>query len=520
MAITLSAGDLRSRQERNRIGTRKIGKALVTKKDEKGGILGFLFDAGKALVSFLFNAVRSVFSFSLTAIVGLVVGTVQFIWNFNWNATDEEMNSQIRAQWSGLANRLGGILGYSVGSIVCGALGSIPLLALDERALIEALKNTTEEIKEEILEGVSQLLKQTAQVAVNTLISKAFQSARSWIKKSINNPVIAKVSKLILGKDYDKKVKEWGKSGEPWSFAQKFEDWIDRIENPILKNFTEEFFEEAFEGCQESLYVLASSFDSAKQKQQAELTLGKYQGVVITPDRDRDEEKIILTGREEVLKPAITAAIANYQLVSNRDIGQTFSGLPEREYIRAKPSELSLKILLSSHPPGKPKPTDKSKVQTATYSISDLDKSKISFQSIKDACGGADGYLWGRYLAHADLDNGRKQMCYGGSEIEAEQMLRRLLSLSTAKILTLNVSEEKKEGQRAADKRLFKESVKLYPLRATIVNAQKLLTELNKGGKASLAGTYKTRKHTIELWRARPFPGVDELIKEMLSRSS
>lgn len=138
--------------------------------------------------------------------------------------------------------------------------------------------------------------------------------------------------------------------------------------------------------------------------------------------------------------------------------------------------------------------------------------------------GGANGFMWGRYRATAQLDNGRQAVVYGGSETAAVTRLKALVKLSSAKIRTLGVTEEKKEGLRATDKILYKPTIRMYPAYFSILSSNKIINESNKeltlpfGTKNdNLSGTFRRRKTVkIPLHPSKEPSYVKAFITEML----
>lgn len=227
-------------------------------------------------------------------------------------------------------------------------------------------------------------------------------------------------------------------------------------------------------------------------------------------------EKIILRGRTEMLKPIITEVLAIHQLIRDRDIGE-FTGYALDDYVREKPQTFSLKILFCSVPSPPWSMIDTTKLKRATYRVPFIDKTKIDWQTIKLACGGNNGYMWGRFRASANIIKSdgsiRPMQVYGSSESEAEQRLKALVTLSDGTIATLTIAEEKKEGRRAADKLLYKESTRVYPAYFTIIHQEKIIAESNR---AMLTGNYRRNKARIPLWTDTKPPDADERIREAI----
>jgi len=228
-------------------------------------------------------------------------------------------------------------------------------------------------------------------------------------------------------------------------------------------------------------------------------------------------ERIILKGRAETLKPIITQIMAIHQLIENRDIGE-YCGYPIDEMVRGKPQTFKIKLLYYSvkFPPWR-ETTTKGFIR-ASYNIPFVDKTKIDWERIKEAAGGANGYMWGRWRATANIeDNGQisQMQIHGSTENEAEQRLRALLALSEGKIVSLSTTEEKKEGQRTTDKKLYKETTRVYPAFFTIVHSEKIITE-SKQATATLSGNYRKTKFRIPLWTTTKPSNADALIREAI----
>lgn len=237
--------------------------------------------------------------------------------------------------------------------------------------------------------------------------------------------------------------------------------------------------------------------------------------------------EIFLSGNEETLKPIITLLAGLHQMLDNKDIGQ-FLGTNVEEFVRANPHTIRMKIIYYSkkEPPYKltsAEYQEGKKITRAIYNIPDLNKKECTWNNIKKLAGGSDGYMWGRFRATANLDNGRQMQVYGATEKEAEDRLKDLLKLSKAKLTTLSVAEEKNEGRRATDKWMFKESVRMYPASFSIINSQKIINQSNKqikkltSGKkrSNLSGDYvEYGTIRIALWNDKAPKNINKIIDE------
>ncbi len=233
----------------------------------------------------------------------------------------------------------------------------------------------------------------------------------------------------------------------------------------------------------------------------------------------RKKESIIVSVNRQNYKQVISQVVATRRLIENRDVGEII-GVPAEDYVRGKPHTIRLTIFYFNYdsPPytarsGQP-------FVRATYNIPDVKRIKLEWLTIKLACGGENGYIWGRFRATANLNNGRQMQVYGGSANEAEERIKALLELSDAKLLTLTVAEEKEEGRRDTNKRMYKRNTRIYPAYFTVMNYEKIEVEDERefsGLNSQLAGNFKRQKtEKIPLWVKNEPANCKALIREAL----
>jgi hypothetical protein len=166
-----------------------------------------------------------------------------------------------------------------------------------------------------------------------------------------------------------------------------------------------------------------------------------------------------------------------------------------------------------AEPPWKAAPGQR--LVTATYAVPDVKRSKCDWESIKLACGGKNGYLWGRYRATGVLSNGRQMQVMGATGDEAEDRLRALVALGEAHLVKKpTISEDRMEDASGS---YTKQPTRIYPAYCTIMNQYQV-----PGGRGSSIrfndGEYRRRQDKILLWTdEKPF-GTDELIQELLKK--
>lgn len=504
---------LESRVVRSQIGQRAF-KLSFEDKQESGDIISWVWNAGSRLVGFLVAQAGSLFSFSLSALWGLFTSTAQFIWNFDWNMSDQSIDQQINQRWAALGGLLGGTLGNSVGYLGCGVLPGATVFAFNEPLAAYVLENVGEEMSEEFLANLSNLMRYTFMSGVQSLILWHFKNIRKFIK---SNPALVN---RIFGAKAEAAVKAWGQpNSQPWSFALAVDNAVESIPNAFVRDFVEEFLEEAWDGCVEAGYIVAGSIESfmaaEKLKQLKQPPLGKTKYVEIKPDRSIDDQRIILAGPQEILKPAIVQTLTSYQLMEAKDIGQ-FVGQPIEDFLRGKPRTLTLRVqFFSVRTPPWSKRLGDDRLVSATACIPDIDPSKLDWERIKLAAGGSNGYMYGRFRVTGILDNGRQMACFGQTPDEAEDRMRALLQLSKAELIKKpTITEDRTEDVTGS---YLKQPTRVYPAYFTIENQYQVPGAIGSG--IPINGKRYIRKdERVDLWTDNKPYNYEAIILELLKK--
>ena len=473
-----------------------------------GNLRGFLVGAILAQLPNMFWSLTNLWATFTTAALEL--------YYFDWNTPDSQLDAQAKQVWNQFGGILGGTAGQAIGYFACGIVPGSSLMAFDERLAMHVLRDVGEEAWEDLSYQFSYALRLSIRNMTRQTANWLYKGARRWLKQPGNPFAYA-----LFGSRTAEVQAAWGESnGQSWSFAQAVEERIEEIPSTFWQNFTEELIEEAIDSCIEAGYIVTQSIESyyAAQKAAQALEAANHKIVEITPNKANDAEKIVLAGPEADIRGQIPGVLAIHQMVESRDVGQIV-GQPFNDYVRARPFEgFRLQFNLYSLPAPPYAGDRENPLRRVTVQISDVDRTKLDWDRFIAVCGGRNGYLWGRFRAHAVLSNGHPLTVYGGTPAEAEDRLRAFLTLTDSEIRTLSVTEEKREGSRLTNPKLYKDTTRVYPGHVTIINRERL--ETFDRGLRSLEGNYIDKKARIDLWRQTPPADFEETIIELLRRST
>ncbi|ACK68602.1 hypothetical protein PCC7424_0132 [Gloeothece citriformis PCC 7424] len=455
-------------------------------------------------------------NFNLISIASLFIGGFRFIWNFNWNIPDEDLMTLItnqRLAWFGL---FGATIGQSLGWIACGLIPSASLIIVNKPLGLYVLNEVGQEAYDEMITSLGILLQASLRNKMNESVIHSFIAIRNYVKgaargdddvfgQSLLTKILDKFPKLKDG------LSKWGdKGGKPWVIANEVEEAIEESPlSPEWKVFLEELIEEFGDSCAEALMCFANAFDEYIA---ANATVSSDQNspntLVITPNRKAPEEKIILHGNVNQLKPQITQSLANYQLIYNKNIGYDL-GMPLIERAHKQISEYVIKLFLRA----KQKPPYGT-AQKVEITLNSADKLKFTdYDKIIRALGGGGdtgnfGYKYGNFLAIAQMSDGSTLQCWTDTKDNAKIRLEALAELSEAQIQTYNITEEVKDYQRKKVDGLSKNIVQVYPYQIEVIRKTKVYNDYDLSNKAvpnsltkpTRQGYFAQTPYTLELW--------------------
>lgn len=501
MSITIAVKELVSRELRNRIagakGIRKISTDLrFSEADDGNGIVGRLVDSLKRFTGWLFKTILKVVPISVTAIFNWLFTGITRLSQFDWNATDAELRRIVQGQNVAVASAWGSFVGQGIGWLSAIGVGYgvgflCPVIGSGALARVLA-SQVSQEAVDEIVFGLRAAIRQTLVSWTASAAVNAYIGLRKWIKRSGVGGLTR-----IFGDRAAGLVEIWGTDSAPnISFSNLLEERIERIPQETTRAFYESLFDEAFDSFMEGGYIIAAEIDAAYAQakiQQQKNAEGVPRGLEVFPDKENPRESIYFQGTQKDVKEQVLQTLNTHRLVHNRDIGMVV-GQPAEDWYRARPQRRKLVIVFKGAP-SPPWVSGGRVAKEASYSIPDA-KVGISWTELQTAC---DPYLWGKFRATANLNNGRQMAVYGASPQDAERTLRKLLRLSTAELVTLSISEEKDRNPK-----LRKDPVMMYPAFATMLIRR---PSVDASGMTDLEGnTWDESRLRYEIWRPEQPP--------------
>lgn len=517
MGFSLNLGSLWSRTVRSQIGPRSLmGNPMQIVRSGGKNIAQFVFGGSFRgyLVGFALSQLPNL-TWSLSGLWATFTSSAIELYYFDWNIPDDRIDAQAQARWQQYGSLLGGTAGNALGFFACGIVPASSLMVFNEDLGVYVLREVGEEAFEELTYNLAYALRLSIRNLGRQTFGWMYKGARSWLKDP-NNPTL----NLLFPGRANQIRENWGNSeAGVWSFAQAIDERIEKIPSNFWQNFTEELIEEAIDACIEAGYVVANSVENyyARQRLSESFTKGPERVIEVTPNRDNENEKITLAGYEDDVRATLPGMLAQHQMIESRDIGQ-FVGDTLDDYIRPRPYDgIRLKFHLYSvkAPPYTRRGSER--LVRVTVTVPDVDRVKLDWEKLRYACGGPNGYLWGRWRAHAILTNNQSLTTYGGTKEEATDQLKRFLALSDQEIKTISCTEEIKEGERLRNPKMYKETTRVYPGHVTVINRERTLA-IDKGHR-SRNGNFIDKKARIDLWRNVEPPDFQTVITELLRKS-
>jgi hypothetical protein len=468
--LTIARSGLKSQVVRELVGERTLDifSALNGGGGGDSGILDGILNLGSRLVGFLVQAGVNGLRWLLRNAWEIFVEAFSEFSTFDWNQTDQSVAQAIEQNNIQLASSAGDLAG--TGFVWLASLGVAGLVSLKFPVIGgQVALAIAREGGDEIRGALQGFLMQARDIAVRNTVLSGFLTAR-------------RMRLFGLAPINDQR--------EPWTIAEAGEDLIQSIPSPLIRAFVENFVDSALEAVIEVGYVVTYAIDDyyGAQRLANNAAFGEQRKVLLTPDNQASEENLVLRGPQTLIQQNVQTALVQHQLIHNRDVGQIV-GQPAGDWLRAGVQRRTLTIVFKNKQSPPWTLPNNERIKQVTITIPDC-KQGLTWNEIKMA---ARPWIWGRFKATANLDNGRKLKLNAATEGEAEQQIRRFALLQSAEILTLNISEEKDRHIS-----LVKRPEQMYPSYATLLVRRRVSGD---SGLTDLEGqSYRNSVIRFDLW--------------------
>jgi len=187
------------------------------------------------------------------AIIRWCTGNVVKLLNYNFNATDEELDNQVKAAQVSLWRIAGGTAGALLGNALCGIIPGAAVVRINP-AKLAAIAEVDKELYEEIMPHIKNMIMGTANVAKRIGFTQIYKNVRKLIKSQ--SPLVRQISPSLANK-----IDKWGAPGsKPWTINGAVEEKIEQIQDTGIKAYYENLWEEFVESCTEALFVMSTAF--------------------------------------------------------------------------------------------------------------------------------------------------------------------------------------------------------------------------------------------------------------------
>lgn len=288
MGLVLQLEKLASRVTRQNVSLDGIRTftANALKASEKEGDHSWWDSAlkfGGSLLKKTWDILTSGISFSLTALYSAFIAGVNYLWNFNWNQSDEDLDKQTQSA----INEIAGAAGSFVGDILgwgCGLTAGAVIATFDEAMANYVFKQLGEQALQDIAGHLANLVQVSATALTHSFFASSYKNIRNLFRESDAD---FKKHLVASGAKPENIQKALDQRHKPWSFAKAYEETIQSIPNETLRTFIQSAGQEFASACIHSGYVVVGSVESymAQQKMAHTATWGEETVVEISLDR-------------------------------------------------------------------------------------------------------------------------------------------------------------------------------------------------------------------------------------------
>lgn len=392
----------------------KIDRAINLQrkvKDAGGKILGKI----ARLAISAFGAVARFLVLDFSSLWDTMVNAYFAIKEFDWNASDKEIEKMIEANNKAIATRAASALGEQLGfgavrlanfflGKAARAAGSIKVPVLSARVGLAL----AEEQNEEALSAVRSFIG----VASAALVSNQFLSSILYLRR---NELFGQQS--IKNDDLPN-----------GSISEKIENKLEKLPE-FWRQPAESFIEGFEEGIISAGYVVSFTIDDhIAALKYAQQDRGPTRKIELVPDPENPEGILEISAPQEVFPEVLPQILATHEQLREKDVGQIL-GEPIDD--RAKPQPSGRFLQITFYAVSKPPVRKKGKLaDRAVVTIPDVE-TRVGWGELKSI----PKFTRGPVYCHLRLTNGRRMSVWAATESEGENLLNALAKFSKGKVV-------------------------------------------------------------------------------------
>ena len=297
MTLALNINNLSSRAIRlastGGQGVRRIAANATTDGSDDDGAITSIYKAvekfGQSLMSKALTTLGNGINFSWTKFWAGVTGGLLFLWNFDWNISDKQIDEKIKQAEIALAAAKGTLVGQSLGFTVCGFIPAATIAVFNEPLALYMMKELGEEAAEEIAGSLANLINLQFQQTVRQTFFGLFKNFRTLFRGAAIGFAQGMVQiGQFRQEDVDKAIKN---RNQPFTFSGLKDEQIESISDPINEAYWESVWDEFQDSCIEAGFIVAAGADGffAQQRMATQAALGTERLIEIQPIRNLDE---------------------------------------------------------------------------------------------------------------------------------------------------------------------------------------------------------------------------------------
>ncbi len=439
LAFVRKISELNSTQTRKLATGGKMSRTLNTSGlSETDGLFGKIVNWVTTNVGWLINAIWEKiqqWGFNFTKAWEQLVQKTTFLLNFNFAASDESLFAGLKNLEDNLIERQWELGGYVLGASIVSIVGGGLTFAVNEAAGLYLLKEAGEEILQDFSSEVSSYFIQWNDFQRQKKFINGFVKNRRLLKKAVLNPndIAHDFAIETFGKE---SIEQWGEKDGTWTINQWIQKKIDKLPEK-WQGRIESFLEGLGEGIIETGYTIAGALDRyffEEKVNDLQNPQGTMRQITLIPNRDNDE-RLLLVGNTQQLKPAVTQTIATAQLLDNRNIGEApalgeWDEIPVTENVGI---EICLEFMNYPNPPYWSKDRVSNLIRSRLI-VPNCNPLRLSWLELKTRFKNV-AFRKGEYIAECTLTSGRGLKVYCSSEAEGETLLENLAFFSYSDIV-------------------------------------------------------------------------------------